>query len=353
MNRRFSVFWSIFVLGIFLTGTATAASKKEAPAEEAAAMEKLRSALSAPAQELDAPALKKNMHSRIIKMVQDQGLPLTAAFQAFTPDQITIAKNIPFQVGDRTFYFVSLAFKAPQQIGGNVRGSSNEDQVLVMAVDSTGTYQFENIVEIATSANMLLPAKREVSKIPFPKTFGDLLYEGPGKEDIIFISDPFCPFCRSAWDYLLTKLAKMKSLRLVHRPLPDLHPLAEITSLVMLYAKDVLSGEDFMKLVKYVYGEFYETVPAKQREGWRGSPSEMEEAELNVLRTIFSAFPALNKWGKVEDGYYLIKGKFGRKLQTEQAYLQTLGIGGTPVIYANGYQIRGFNRPELETIFKN
>jgi protein-disulfide isomerase len=333
---------------IFTTGTATAAATAKGGSDKAPAQEKLK----APTQELDEANLRKNIHARVVKTVQDQGLPLTPAFQAFTPEQITIVKKIPFPVGDRTFYLVSLSFKAPPQIGGNIRNGENQDQVLVVAVDATGSWQYDNIYEIATNANMLLNAKREVSKTAFPADFGDILYTGTGKEDIIFISDPFCPFCRGAFEYLQTKLSKIKNLKLVHRPLPELHPLANITSLVMLYAADTFDSAELMKLVKYAYGPLYDAVPADKRENWRGSAGEQEAAEIDVVSLFLKAFPKLNKWEKVEDAYYFIKGKFARKMQDEQSFIQTLGVAGTPVIYANGYQIRGFNRPELDTIFK-
>jgi hypothetical protein len=54
------------------------------------AADKARSTKSEPSQAaLDETALKKNMHSRIVKTMTDQGLPLTSAFRAFTPEQIT------------------------------------------------------------------------------------------------------------------------------------------------------------------------------------------------------------------------------------------------------------------------
>jgi hypothetical protein len=94
---------------------------------------------------LDEATLKKNMHSRIVQTIKDQGLPITPAFQAFTPEQIIVTKKIPFSVGDRDMYLVSMTFKAPPQLGGN-REAAGEDQTLVVAVDDTGTYQFDNII---------------------------------------------------------------------------------------------------------------------------------------------------------------------------------------------------------------
>jgi protein-disulfide isomerase len=338
MKKNVLGFLSVVVFTAFTAGAVNGAA------------DKARSTKSEPAPAaLDETALKKNMHSRIVKTVTDQGLPLTPAFQAFTPEQIVVTKKVPFTVGDRDMYLVSLTFKAPQQLG---RGAGSEDQTLVVAVDETGTYQFDNIIEIATSANLLLPAKREVSKAILPADFGDTVYSGKGTEEVVFISDPFCPFCRSAFDYFQTKLAKIQSLKLVHRPLPELHPLAEITSLVMLHAADVLQSPDLFNVVKYAYGPLYDAVPADQREGRIVSDADQQAAEIAVVDGFLKAFPALQKWPKLEDAYFFIKGKYGQKLQSEQSYIQTLGVAGTPVIYANGYQVRGFNRPELEAIFK-
>jgi protein-disulfide isomerase len=340
MKKNVLGFLSIAVLTAFTAGAVYGATDKSRPAKPEAVP-----------VALDEATLKKNMHSRIVKTVTDQGLPLTPAFQAFTPDQIVVTKKVPFTVGDRNMYLVSLTFKAPQQLGG-ARGASSEDQTLVVAVDETGTYQFDNIVEIATNANLLLPAKREVSKAALPADFGDTVFTGKGSEEVVFISDPFCPFCRSAFDYFQTKLAKIQSLKLVHRPLPELHPLAEIASLVMLHAADVLPVPDLFSVVKYAYGPMYDAVPADQREGRIVSAADKQAAEIAVVDGFLKAFPALQKWSKLEDAYFFIKGKYGQKLQSEQSYIQTLGVAGTPVIYANGYQVRGFNRPELEAIFK-
>jgi protein-disulfide isomerase len=328
----------------FAAGAASAAADKAKQTGEAKAGDK-----PAASHVLDEDALKKNMHSRIVKTVTEQGLPLTPAFQAFTPEQIVITKKIPFSVGGTTMYLVSLTFKAPQQLG---RGASSEDQTLVVAVDETGSYQFDNIVEIATNANLLLPAKREVTKAALPATFGDTVFSGSGKEDVVFISDPFCPFCRTAFDYFLTKLPKIKTLKLVHRPIPQLHPLAEIASLVMLHAGETLPTAELLNVVKYAYGPMYDAVPADKREGRSGTPAAQTAAETAVVDGFLKAFPTLQKWSSLEDAYYFIKGKYGQKLASEQSYIDTLGVQGTPVIYANGYQIRGFNRPELDAIFK-
>jgi protein-disulfide isomerase len=350
MKKRILLIFSVLTVFSFavgagdaLTGKAHAAKPEKAAGTVATEQKAVRA--------LDEAALKRNMHSRIVKTVTDQGLPMTPAFQAFTPEQIVVAKKIPFAVGDETMFLVSLTFKAPQQLGG-AKGASSEDQTLVVAVDATGTYQFDNIIEIATNANLLLPAKREVTKAALPASFGDTVFAGSGKEDVVFVSDPFCPFCRQAFDYFLTKLPKIKTLKIVHRPIAQLHPLAEIVSLVLLHAGETLPTGELFNVTKYAYGPMYDAVPADKREGRQGAPADQKAAEMSVLDGFLKKFPSLQKWTSLEDAYYFIKGKYGQKLAAEQTYIDTLGIQGTPVIYANGYQIRGFNRPELDTIFK-
>ena len=127
----------------------------------------------------------------IIKSIKDQGLPDSGAMKAFTPDSIMIDKAIPFQANSTTYYLVNVKFKAPEEIGGFLQNEATNENSLVMAVDSSGEFQFDSVIKISSNENMMLPAKRILTKTSIPNEVGEILYTGKGSEEIVFVSDVF------------------------------------------------------------------------------------------------------------------------------------------------------------------
>ena len=304
--------------------------------------------------DLDVPNLQKNVHAMVLEALKMQGLPMTPQMAAFTPEKIIVTKKEPFSAGNMNFFIVSLAIKAPTEIGGNVTDPETDmEKVIVLAVDPSGTYHFQDVLEIATNKSMALEAKRIVQRLVLPKDFGDVLFTGTGNEEVVFVSDVFCPFCRDAYEYFLTKKSNIKTFKMVHHPIKELHPAAEIVSHVMEYARDEFSEGDYQALVTFAYTELKEEKidPAAK---FGESTKALEALELVMVKKLTAKYPDLLKKHSNDDQafYYFLKGKYTTKLEGIRTVVRALGLQGTPAMYINGYLIRGFNVNELNSIFK-
>jgi len=292
---------------------------------------------------LNTENLKNNVYTMVLNALKQQGLPMTPAMNEFTADKIVIGKAIPFSAGDMHFYLVSLAIKAPAAIGGNVVDPETDmEKTLVLTVDPSGTYHFQDVNEIISNKSMTLEAKRIVQKTTLPNNFGELLFTGPGTEEVIFISDVFCPFCRDAFEYLMTKKEQIKTFKIVHSPIKELHPSAEIVSLLMAYAHDLFSQEEYSKFVNYAYTSLNEdrSIPAN-------------EMELTIVKKLREAFPEFaKKNADPEAMLYFLKGKYAPMIEANRTISRSLGIQGTPAMYVNGFLVKGFDLNTLNTIFK-
>lgn len=232
---------SLFLF-IFLSFTTAAHSASSAPQQQKA--ENANGKITP----LDEKQLRENTLTRLKNTIKEQN-PNAVGLEMLTGDNITIKQKTPIRVGNTELWMVKIEFQGLPTTGPD--DAKNID--MTMTVDPTGTYQFADITHIEKASSMFGRARRALSKVEVPVNTGTLLWKGTGSTEAIFISDPFCPFCRKEYVFLKENKAKIGSVKILHLPMPELHPTAKITSAILVYAKDKLPAEKFVEAVDFAY----------------------------------------------------------------------------------------------------
>ena len=117
-------------------------------------------------------------------------------------------------------------------------GTDEKAGELIMLVDRSGTLMFSDIRAIATGKSLVQDAMDEVSVVELAEDVGETVFTGGGKTEVVLVSDPLCPYCRRAWDMVMSDPAKIGNFKLVHMPLP-MHSGADVACMILAYAKTV------------------------------------------------------------------------------------------------------------------
>ena len=303
---------------------------------------------SAESRKLDETALRKNALERLKKAIKDQE-PDAKGLERLTIENMIVQKSIPIKAGDLDLYLVKVQFKNPEAESEDNYGNVE----LVMLVDHTGTFQLPDVFRISDGASQTAEEKRIMYTVEHKDGLGDLVAKGDGPHNVIFISDNFCPYCKQAYSFFLQNLKRIAELRIVHLPMPSLHPTATIASAVMSYAKDIMAPDRFFDLVTFAYNalEPGERIlkGTGRNENTPITPDELKEMELDVVNQYVAKFPELGKERDVKSLYDHVKKNFGKKREKEAAEVsRQMKVSGTPATLSNGYLIRGFNRVELQ-----
>ena len=217
---------------------------------------------------------------------------------------------------------------------------------MTLLTDASGTIQFGMVADLATGQEAALSQATEITRLRLPDALPKQLATGTGSHDVIFVSDPFCPFCRQAASYLLESLDRIASLKIVHLPLP-MHPGADAATWIMEYATERQSaGVDPLAVMRYAYAQL--RIPAQGT-----SP---DTARKDVVTQFLEQFPALAaglETSSPETFLYILKGKYEAQSADTAAQLQRLQITGTPFILVDGQSVRGFDKSRLEKLLSS
>ena len=226
--------------------------------------------LAGAAPQLNEEALRSVVISRLGRVLTENGQDAVA--RKLLSDNVRIDKYQPVRVGVVDLYAVQLSLHHPD-------GSSqpNLPDRMTLLTDASGTIQFGMVADLATGQEAALSQATEITRLRLPDALPKQLATGTGSHDVIFVSDPFCPFCRQAASYLLESLDRIASLKIVHLPLP-MHPGADAATWIMEYATERQSADvDPLAVMRYAYAQLripaQGTSPAKtlSRSSWSNS----------------------------------------------------------------------------------
>lgn len=283
--------------------------------------------------QLDEAGLRQHVAARISRLLTENGQEAVA--RKLSPDNVEIDKYQPVRVGSVDLYAVQLSLHHPE-------GSSLPDRMTLLT-DASGAIQFGMVADMATGQEAALVQATEITRMLLPEHLSQPLAAGTGSHDVVFVSDPFCPFCRHAAAYLLERLDKIAALKIVHLPLP-MHPGADAAAWAMQYARERSdAGLDPLAVMRYVYGDL--TVPAQG--------TGIDVARKEVITQLLRQFPALASGldaPSAETLLYILKGKYEAETVITAEQMQKLGISGTPVILVDGQPVRGFDKAHLEKL---
>ncbi|MFP4167648.1 MAG: thioredoxin domain-containing protein [Desulfonatronovibrionaceae bacterium] len=272
---------------------------------------------------LNVADLKTNLDKRLTRALADSDRE---------KPQIRINRTVPVEIPvggkDMHLFAVNISFI-----------DNDEDQAMrekTLLVDPAGKLEISEMSIIASGENPARTALNLAAKKDIPPETGDLYFQGNGTAEVLVVSDPFCPYCRLSLDYLQDKKENIDSLRILQFPF-DSHPGAR-ASVLGLFASAADPEVTFSQALRFAYG------PLK-------APETKDESEANrfVLRQFkekFSeALPEPGKRQKLEDMY-------GEKVDSQIREAENLGVSATPTIFINGIPVRGFDRQEIDRLFR-
>ena len=249
-------------------------------------------------------------------------------------DAITVEKVQPLQVRGIDMYAVKLSLKA----SGTINGISTEPEEMIILTDATGTVQFGMVTDIATGDELAMIQATSLLDFEFPAHLAKPFLTGKGPHDVTLVTDPYCPYCRQALDYLKTQLSRIADLKLVHLPLA-MHPGADAASWIMEFARQEVK-DLYTQIVDFAYSGLRTPTDTDGR-ALRG-----DDAQKHVVKQFLAQFPKLTKQ-PLDAFLFFLKGNYEQQDLSTRRALQKLRISGTPVVIIDGQAVHGFDQKEI------
>jgi protein-disulfide isomerase len=167
-----------------------------------------------------------------------------------------------------------------------------------------------------------------------------------GKPALLFVSDPFCPYCRQAFAYLMGRKDTYSEFRLAHFPLAS-HPGADIACALMAWAVDK-APKKALEFMQFAYTELAVPKVADR------SPANVKKAWTQVAGAFLVRFPELKALGKDAAAIVATLGSspYAKSVAEDMATAGSMDISGTPVIFANKVRVVGFDEERLDELLK-
>jgi hypothetical protein len=269
--------------------------------------------------DLDEMKLKEKIVSRI----QKANAGKKEVYRNFDSKMVIVEKKIAFQALGQMLYGIRL------KILPVLPGQKNE--YLYLIVDPSLTVQYSDILDMETGANVLNQITAELRKIDLPeKGIGSEIYKGGGAHQIVLISDPFCPYCRQVWGYLLQHKDKIKLLKLSHYPV---NTVSETACAVLEFAQQ--KRLNFFDIINFSYTKL-----------------NFAKSPVEILSQYAAEFPMLKKFGgqDLEAAVQKLRAEYLPIIQKEQSEIKDLGISGTPMTFVDGEMINGANSTKFDEL---
>lgn len=230
-------------------------------------------------------------------------------------------------------------------VRGALAPKGGQSQPFTMFVSADGRFYVSEIVDLGAGKSILKDA-RDRMRAEDLKTLGHSLLKGTGKPAVVYVSDPFCPYCRTAFVYLMGKTAAFSEFKLAHYPLTS-HPGADIACALMAWAADK-APERSLDFARFAYAD----LPAPKVAD-RGQAS-LRKAWVEVAAAFLARFPELKALGK--DGEAIVDALGGspwdQAVREDMAKAAALDISGTPVVFVGGARVDGFDQARLGALLK-
>jgi len=230
-------------------------------------------------------------------------------------------------------------------VRGSLAPKGGQSQPFTMFVSADGRFYVSEIVDLAAGKS-ILKAARDKMRTEGLKTLGHSLLKGTGKPEVVYVSDPFCPYCRTAFLYLMGKTAAFSEFKLAHYPLTS-HPGADIACALMAWAADK-APERSLDFARFAYADLLAPKVADR------SQANLRKAWEEVAAAFLARFPELKALG--DDGAAIVDALGGspwdQVVREDMAKAAAMDISGTPVIFVGGARVDGFDQPRLGALLK-
>ncbi len=241
-------------------------------------------------------------------------------------DDMVLEQNIPFEVelsGQKvTLHAVKVVISDLQ---------AGQKQHVTLIVDETGVIQLDGaLAELSTGRSIHQDVMDELVKIKEDPGVGDLLFQGSGEANVLYLSDPFCPYCRHAYAYLLDQKDRINEFRIAHFPVNPNSGAVALTYLMKEYKEE----DNYQYVVDFAY--------ELDRALLTGN------ADHSVLQVFNEKFRVYTQTPEVFFDY--LKQKHQDSLAGDMEKMRGIGLSGTPVIIIDGIRVDGFNRDRIDDL---
>lgn len=266
--------------------------------------------------------LLDNVHKRFQAIVAERG----GDPDSISRQGMTIEKKIPFEVKvsgkELTMFAVKISL---------TDAATGQIQNVTLIVDDTGSVQLDgSFTDLSTGLSLHQQALDELDRIDADPGVGDLLLKGSGDAQVLFLSDPFCPYCRHAYTYLLEQEDKIDQLKIAHFPINPNSGAMALTFLMMEF-----KGQDnYPDVVDFAY-----MIDMEELSGNR---------DYQVIRMFNEEFEVFED--EPEKVFADLEDRHMDPLSEEMEKMQALGLTGTPVLIVNGVMVNGFNKARIDKL---
>jgi len=251
-------------------------------------------------------------------------------------------KNVVVEAAEKAVDFAGTEIYA---VKGRLAPDHGQAQPFLLFVSADGRFYMPDLVELSAGKSVLKAARDRVRSGDL-KDFGHVILKGSGKARVIYVSDPFCPFCRESFAYLMTRTADMAELRIAHYPLSS-HPGADLACAILDWAR-TNAPDKLMDYVRFAYTDLAVPHVADR------SQENLDKAWNAVAVAFLKRFPELSALGKNGGAIVtrLSESEHVAAVQSDMARAADMDIRGTPVIFVNGARVEGFDEERLNTLLK-
>lgn len=272
--------------------------------------------------QLNEEVFLENVEKRFQTIVQDRG----GDPAGISAENMTIEKKLPFTVNlsglELTLYAVKVSLLDP---------GSGQKQNVTLIVDGSGEVQLDGaFASLKTGESLHQEVLDELERLESDLKVGDILLTGEGDKEVVFLSDPFCPYCRRAYEYLLDQDEDFSRLKIAHFPISPESGSVALTFLMMEFK----GSDNFQEVVDFAY-----TLDRAELEG---------NADHKVMEKFNEKFEFFDK--TPEQIFTDLQQKHQNQLAQDMQEMQNIGLTGTPVIIIDGIKVSGFNQNRIDKL---
>lgn len=265
------------------------------------------------------------------------GLAGRPNFPDLTPDSVLVDQ------AERAASFGGMDIYA---VKGRLVPAEGQSQPFLLFISADGQHHVSDIIKLGEGRSILKDARDRMRAAEL-KDFGHTILKGqPGKPVVVYVSDPFCPYCREAFAYLMNKKDAYSEFKLAHYPLPS-HPGADIACALMAWAVDK-APKKALDFVRFAYTDL--AVPKVEDR----TPENQKKAWAQVAGAYLARFPELKALGK--NGAAIVAAlsgsKYAQSVAEDMAKAGGMDITGTPVIFVDKTRVVGFDQERLDELLK-
>lgn len=280
---------------------------------------------------LNEANLKESIAARVNTILKERNQAEPGVPSRIAPDAVRIETAQYVEIKGIGLYAVKLSLHAGTENGEDAPAPDE----MVLLTDPSGSVQFGLVTDIRTGEEAAMSQAQEISRLSIPPHLAKPLLTGTGQKDVVFVSDPFCPYCREAYKLLLGQVSLIKNLSIVHLPLP-MHPGADAAAWIMEYAREH---------AETLYRDVVDFAYSGLRAVTGQDSATPDAAQKDVISQFLTRFPKLTDQ-QAEPFFFFLKGKYETSTAAVGRELRKLRINGTPVVIIDGQATHGFDPEE-------